>query len=99
MIIVVGKKIGEYRMTLDELKTLISEHDLTYSFSCSSMVYEAGDREYKVITRAFKTLDRKDKLKIIEHWNDTVNEKLIDDVSEDFEWRISVAAELEDALE
>jgi len=73
-------------MTLVEIKKLITDHDLTYSFSDSGVSYERGDREYKVIKNAIATLTREDKATIIDHWNKTVGEKLIEDVRKEFEW-------------
>ena len=73
-------------MTLVEIKKLITDHDLTYSFSDSGVSYERGDREYKVIKNVIATLTREDKAAIIDHWNKTVGEKLIEDVRKDFEW-------------
>ena len=73
-------------MTLDKLKTLISDHDLTYSFSDDSMEYEKGNRESKAITRAFKTMAHEDKVKIIDHWNETVTKKLKYNVHDMFMW-------------
>jgi len=63
-------------MTLDELKKRITDHDLTFSFSDDSMVFEKGNRESKAITRAFKTLAHEDKVTIIDHWNETVSKKI-----------------------
>lgn len=73
-------------MTLVEIKKLITDHDLTYSFSDSGVSYERGDREYKVIKNAIATLTREDKAAIIDHWNQEVSRKLVEDVRKDFEW-------------
>ena len=73
-------------MTLVEIKKLITDHDLTYSFSDSGVSYERGDREYKVITRAIATLTREDRETIIDHWNQEVSRKVVKDVRKVFEW-------------
>tara|TARA_Y100000310_G_C20616088_1_gene780703 strand:+ start:374 stop:628 length:255 start_codon:yes stop_codon:yes gene_type:complete len=73
-------------MTLDRLKTLITDHDLTFTFADSGIEYERGNRESKAITRAFKTLSREDKIIIIDHWNETVSKKLKANVHDMFMW-------------
>jgi hypothetical protein len=73
-------------MTLAELKTLITDHDLTYSFSDSGVEYERGNWEHKVITNTFDKLSREDKITIIDHWNETVSKKLKANVHDMFMW-------------
>ena len=74
-------------MTLVDIKKLITDHDLTYSFSDSGVSYERGDREYKLIKKEFAALSDEDQLTIIDHWNKTVSETLVEDVRKDFEWQ------------
>ena len=49
-------------MTLDELKTLITAHDLTYElFANDYMIWEKGDQEYKVIKVHYELLTSNEK--------------------------------------
>jgi|TARA_R110000765_G_C18956874_1_gene609065 hypothetical protein len=75
-------------MTLDELKTLITAHDLTYElFANDYMIWEKGDQEYKVIKVHYELLtSNEDKEKIIDHWNLTVKEKVNSDIHDMFIW-------------
>ena len=63
-------------MTLNKLKTLITDHDLTFSFSDDYRVWEKGNREYIAIMRQFKMLSVEDRNKIVDHWNETVRKKI-----------------------
>ena len=75
-------------MTLDELKTLITDHNLTYElFSNDYMTWEKGNQEYKVIKIHYELLtSNEDKEKIIDHWNLTVKEKVNSDMHDMFIW-------------
>ena len=75
-------------MTLDELKTLITDHNLTYEiFSNDYIAWEKGDQEYKVIKMYYELLtSNEDKEKIIDHWNLTVKEEVNSDMHDMFIW-------------
>jgi hypothetical protein len=66
---------GDTQMTLDEFKTMVARHDLTYNYSDDAGVRRLGHASYMKIKEAAEQLPREDAVRI---WNSEVDRKLVD---------------------
>jgi hypothetical protein len=71
-------------MNLADFETMVTNHDLTYSYSDDGEVYRRGQRRYDEIRKAAETLPREDVERI---WNAVVDTKVIEAVRSQFYWR------------
>jgi hypothetical protein len=71
-------------MTIEEFKTLVCRHDLTYEYSDDGSVWRRGREQRAKIEAAAKNFPREEVVKI---WNAEVDRKLIPDAREQFYWR------------
>ena len=73
---------GDTQMTLDEFKTMVARHDLTYDYSDDASVRRRGHESYMKIMEASKQFPREDAVRI---WNSEVDRKLVDGTG--FYWK------------